>query len=151
MRPTRKTRLNNRPLSLLRLEDRTVPAVFFVTDTFDTGTGSLRNAITNAKNFAGPDTIQFFSVTGTITLTSRQLAISDTDGLEIQGPGADKLTITGNGASRTFNTSGSTAGVAINLSGMTITGGNAAGGGGVLVGDEAVTLNNCVVSNNTST
>src|SRR4051812_43928975 len=41
------------------LEDRTVPATFDVVNNADSGTGSLRQAILNANNTSGPDTITF--------------------------------------------------------------------------------------------
>jgi hypothetical protein len=41
------------------LEDRTVPAVFTVTNTADTGVGSLRQAILDANATAGADSINF--------------------------------------------------------------------------------------------
>src|SRR5262249_9220409 len=43
-------------------EDRTTPATFLVTNTFDSGAGSLRQAILDANNTAnvgGPDRIEF--------------------------------------------------------------------------------------------
>jgi titin len=42
-----------------RLEDRSVPAVFTVTNTDDTGAGSFRQAIIDANATPGADTIQF--------------------------------------------------------------------------------------------
>src|SRR5271170_1548238 len=63
-----------------------------VTTTADSGTGSLRDAITTANANAG-DTINF-SVTGTITLLSTLPAI--TADMTITGPGANLLTVTGN-------------------------------------------------------
>src|SRR5262249_53058929 len=47
---------------LERLEDRTVPSTFTVTNTLDSGAGSLRQAILDANdssNVGGPDTIAF--------------------------------------------------------------------------------------------
>jgi hypothetical protein len=51
-----------RALRLETLEDRLAPATFTVTNTDDSGTGSLRQAITDANNTAntgGPDEIRF--------------------------------------------------------------------------------------------
>jgi len=102
----------------------------------DSGPGSLRQAIADAT--AG-DTITF-GVTGKITLTSGALTI-DKD-LNIQGPGPNKLKISGNHASRVFVVQGTaTRSVTVTLAGMTITGGRADAnspilasiGGGVLV------------------
>src|SRR5881394_4541875 len=58
-----------------------------VTSTADNGPGSLREAIANA---AAGETISF-SVSGTITLTSGELLI--TNDLTILGPGSSELTI----------------------------------------------------------
>ena len=87
-----------------------------VTNTNDSGCGSLRQAVANAT----PDsTINFdatvFATTQTITLTSGQLVI-DKD-LTIQGPGAHLLSISGNHASRVFRIN---IGVKAALDGLTI-------------------------------
>jgi hypothetical protein len=62
----------------------------------DSGPGSLRQAIADATP---GDTITF-SVKGTITLTSGALTIGKD--LDVQGPGPNKLKISGNNASRVF-------------------------------------------------
>ena len=48
-----------RPHSIEALEQRIAPATFTVTNVNDIGAGSLREAITNANNTAGPDVIDF--------------------------------------------------------------------------------------------
>ena len=63
-----------------------------VTNTNDSGPGSLRQALTIAND---GDTITF-AVTGTITLTSGGLPV--TKNLTISGPGRDQLSIDGNQA-----------------------------------------------------
>ncbi len=69
---------------------------FTVSNTNDTGTGSLRQAIIDANTQKGPDIISFNSgVTGTITLAS-QLLITDT--VSVFGPGSSALAISGNNA-----------------------------------------------------
>ena len=95
-----------------------------VTNTDDSGAGSLRQAIADAGigdeiTFAG-------TVTGTITLTSGRLDINKN--LTITGPGADVLTISGNNASRVFSISH---GVEVTISGLTIANGDADWGGGI--------------------
>lgn len=97
-----------------------------VRNTNDSGPGSLRDAIAIASS---GDTIVFDrSLAGqTITLTSGDLAISKN--LDIEGPGAEKLTISGNNSSRVFDISG---GVTVTLAGLTVTGGFADHGGGIL-------------------
>src|SRR5262249_3518806 len=86
----------------------------------------------------------------TITLTSGELAI--TRSLDIEGPGAKQLTVSGNNASRVFDVSG---GVTVTVSGMTMTDGVANGsspgrarsGGGVL-NFGSLTLADDVLSSN---
>lgn len=71
-------------------------ATFSVTNLNDSGPGSLRQAIGDANAAAGADTIEFATgLTGTITLTSDPLVIYDD--LNIVGPGADLLTVSGGG------------------------------------------------------
>ena len=98
-------------------------ATLTVTTLNDSGTGSLRAAITSAG--AG-DTIVFQSgLTGTITLASALPAINAN--LTIQGPGADSLTISGNNAVTVFTINSGT----VSISGLTIANGNSAFGGGI--------------------
>src|SRR5215510_2137273 len=67
-----------------------------VTNTNDSGPGSLRQALMDANN---GDTIDF-AVTGTIGLTSGELLVDQN--ITISGPGADNLTLDGNAKSRVF-------------------------------------------------
>jgi hypothetical protein len=125
---------------------------FIVTSSADSGPGTLRNAISTAIS---GETIEFAHSIHSITLTSGELAISKR--LDIEGPGASKLTISGNDASRVFDVSGS---VTVTIAGMTIANGKAVvtqfyspdGGGGVL--NEAgatLILKNSVLSHNVAT
>ena len=127
-------------------------ATYTVTNTTDcstSGCGSLRQALMDAFNNAGADTINFASgVTGTITLANGELIISDPSGgsLAINGPGASQLTIDGNQASRVFqviSTSSAT------VSGLTIANGHSAFGGGIY-NMGTLTLVNSVVRGNSS-
>src|SRR5207237_5877675 len=99
-------------------------ATFTVTNANDKGSGSLRDAITNAKS---GDTIVFApSLIGqTITLTSDQLTINKS--LDIEGPGASLLSISGNDTNRIFSIN---EGIAVTVNGLTITHGRAVGGNG---------------------
>ncbi|WP_375505510.1 beta strand repeat-containing protein [uncultured Nostoc sp.] len=80
-----------------------------VTNTNDSGAGSLRQAILNANATLGADTITFAGVftdatPDIITLTSGKLTI--TDDITILGTGASNLTISGNNLSGVFEISG---------------------------------------------
>jgi hypothetical protein len=69
------------------LEDRTVPSTFTVLNLADSGEGSLRQAVLDANALSGADNIAFANgLSGTIALTSGQLAITDglTGRLEIK-------------------------------------------------------------------
>src|SRR5262249_43305552 len=106
------------------LEDRTLPSTWTVLNNLDSGDGSLRAVIAAAQS--GDQIVFDPSLNGqTITLTSGQLAI--TKNLDIEGLGADQLTVSGNHASRIFNISG---GVTVTIAGLTITDGLAVGGPG---------------------
>src|SRR5213082_2882548 len=88
------------PLVLVEaLEERLTPALM-VTNTLDSGTGSLRQAIIDANMSPGLDTITFdpvfFSVPRTITIASPPAQIGGP--LTIIGPGSSLLTVQRNGA-----------------------------------------------------
>src|SRR5260370_15097869 len=82
----------------------------------------------------------------TIRLTSGPLAI--TKSMDMEAPGADKLAVSGNHASRIFAVSG---GVRVIIAGLTISDGlvgGGDGGGGILNAGSILTLANDVLSNN---
>jgi len=119
-----------------------------VTTTENLDTGSLRQAIADVSSGG---TITFdsalFAAPQIITLES-ELAI--TKNLTISGTGADKITISGNNASRVFNVNGA---FTVNFSELTIANGNVptGDGGGILnQADANLTLTNCVVNDNTA-
>jgi hypothetical protein len=87
------------PFQLELLEPRRLLSTLIVTSAADSGAGSLRAQIAAAQS---GDTITFAPrlADQTITLTSGYLAIAKS--LAIQGPGADRLTISGNDASMVF-------------------------------------------------
>ncbi len=61
---------------------------FAVTNTADSGKGSLRQAISDANSSAGADTIEFADgVGGTIILAAMLPHITDPEGLTIDGGG----------------------------------------------------------------
>jgi hypothetical protein len=76
-------------------------ATFTVSNTLDTGSGSLRQAILDLRNgSSGPDEITFAAVTGVITLDTILPTI--TGELNVTGPGAAALKISGNNRTQTF-------------------------------------------------
>src|SRR5262249_32915767 len=82
-------------LSVESLDDRIVPSTFTVGNLADSGPGSLRQAVLDANANPGADVIAFApEVSGTIALPGGQLGI--TDALRIDGPGADRLAVSGN-------------------------------------------------------
>ena len=136
--------------TLLALEDRRLLSTFTVTSTLDNGSvGTLRWAVGQANSAGGAETIDFdskvFKTPQTITLRGTQLELTDTTGTEtITGPKAG-VTVSGGGLSRVFQVD---RGVTATISGMTITGGSAANGGGLDNLDGTATLTNCTVSGN---
>ena len=83
------------------LECRALLSTLTVTNTNDSGPGSLRDAIITGNSQSGATKIVFApKVSGTIDLISGPLTI--TNNLEIDGPGAGQLAVSGQGASRVF-------------------------------------------------
>ncbi len=116
-----------------------------VTNTDDSGTGSLRQAILDADTANTGDTIMF-SVAGTITLTSGVLEIQHS--LTITGPGASSLAISGNSSSRVFMVD---SGATVSISGLTIEDGVSYSGtnvGGGIYTFGTLSVSNCTFSNN---
>ena len=103
------------------------------------GDCSLRDAVAAAIN---NDTITF-SVNGTLTLTLGQISINKD--ITIQGPGANKMTVSGNDASRVFRIGFP---ATVTISGLTVSHGYAVDeqGGGVLVYNANLYLDQVVVS-----
>jgi hypothetical protein len=124
------------------LEARRLFSTLTVTNTHDSGAGSLRAQIAAAHS---GDTIVFTTTItpGTITLTSGELAL--TKNLAIQGPGTAQLTISANDASRTFEVA---QGATATLSGLTITRGFGVTYGGGILNNGTLTVSNILVSNN---
>lgn len=122
-------------------------ATITVTNTNDSGAGSLRQAIADA---AAGDTINFnlANCPCTITLTSGELIIDKS--LTIQGLGADQLSVSGNNNSRVFNVFGDD----VTIDGLSVVQGNGVGGlnqrGGAIVHqlNGTLTVSHCVLSNN---
>jgi hypothetical protein len=143
-----------RRLFLEALEDRRTPAVFTVNALTDTGagtglTGDLRYCINQTNAMPGDDQINIM-VTGTITLAAEgQFTLSDISGkTTITGPGANLLTIDAHSASRIFQIN---KGVTAEISGVTLTNGNAFRGGGAIQSSGTLTVANSVISGNFAT
>jgi predicted outer membrane repeat protein/parallel beta-helix repeat protein len=137
----------------LSLAPTTYAATFTVTTLSDNGAGSLRAAIVSANGAAGADTVNFQAgLTGTITLTSGEIAI--TDDLTISGPGASVIAITKSGAaSRLLNIDAGTP--TVTISGLTFEGGDpnlvGGGGGAIAIRDGTLTIQSSVFTNNQTT
>jgi hypothetical protein len=121
-------RPHNRRLGIEVLEDRTLPSTFTVLNFLDNGPGSLRQAILDANAQPGADLIRFAPAArdGTVALTSGELSI--TDDLTIEGPGANRLAVSGNDASRVFRIG---SGVSVDIDDLTTTHGRADNGAGI--------------------
>ncbi|MGD0262346.1 MAG: choice-of-anchor Q domain-containing protein [Verrucomicrobiota bacterium] len=126
-------------------------ATLLVSNTNDSGAGSLRQAVVDNNNTAGGgNTITFSNVvTGTITLISGELLISSN--VTILGPGPASLAVNGNAASRVFHITNA---ANATISGLTITNGAVSGsypgnvGGGIWNDSSALTVSNCSISGN---
>lgn len=111
--------------------------IITVTNTNDSGPGSLRRALTDAND---ADTI-VFAVTGTIGLTSGGLLIAKN--ITVYGPGSKQLSIDGNQALFVF---GIFPGKTATISGLTIR--NAEAGAGVWNEQGTLTVSDCAVTSN---
>ncbi len=110
--------------------------------------GSLRQAIFDANNHAGDDTITFSSdlTGGIITLTNGELAITDAEGTTtITGLGADQLTISGGDNSRVFRV-GTNA--TVEVDGVSIVNGHSSNDGGGIYNWGILTVAECTISDN---
>jgi len=135
---------------------------FTVTKTADTNDGtcgatdcSLREAINaansynNSKANAGA-TIKFANnVTGTITLTTALPTLNSN--INVQGPGANVLTVARSGAGGTsqFGVFTFLSGTST-LSGLTISGGSSDFSGGGILNEDTLTVSNSTVTNNSA-
>lgn len=124
-------------------------STFTVTNTHDSGTGSLRTAITSANSSASGGAIVFQSgVTGVITLSSALPTITTSQPVTITGPGAASLAIDGAATFRVFELE---SGADVTISGLTIRNGKTGFdyGGGIL-NQGSLALTSCVLSGNVS-
>jgi hypothetical protein len=147
-----------RPLAIERLELRSLLSTITVTNTDDTGPGTLRAAIEQADLDGSQDTIVFApSVNGTINLSS---VLPDLSGdISIDGPGSSDLTVARSSAPGTadFRVFNVPAGAVIAISGLTVaggsvsaTGGNLEASGGGIENSGTLSLTDVTISGNTA-
>ena len=127
-------------------------ATITVTNTADSGAGSLREALAEAND---ADTIVFnLTYPATILLTSGHLVVDKS--VTIRGPGADQLKVQRSTAGGTpnFRIFHISSGKTVTISGLTITNGNVAndgnGGGGIHNDHATLTVSNCTLSGNSA-
>jgi hypothetical protein len=145
------TILNAIVLGAVLAHAQTAPSMFEVTNRDDSGPGSLRQAIIDANAHSGANTITFaHALAGTIVLTSGQVQIRSN--VEIKGPGAPALTVSGDNSSRVFYIEGDPT---VRISGLTVAHGfagpnapNPGLGGGIFVAGGTLTLTGVVVTGN---
>src|SRR5262249_37653510 len=124
-------------------------ATITVTDTAESGAGTLRDALATAND---GDTINFALATpARIALTSGELLVAKS--VNILGPGATNLAVDGNAASRVFHVTPSNT---VAISGLMITNGlvsyppSRGEGGGIYSENTTLTVSNCSVSGNSA-
>jgi predicted outer membrane repeat protein len=123
----------------------TIPAhatTIAVTNTNDSGPGSLRQALLDAND---GDTIDATGISGVITLTSGQLLVDKS--VTINGAGADVLAIDGNAASLVFFIFRNPPGETVLISGFTIRNGRG-NQFGAIYNEETLTITNSTISGN---
>jgi CSLREA domain-containing protein len=140
------------------LELRDVPAAIVVDSTGDTvandGVTTLREAIIQANNQAGDDTITFaagLTSGGAATITLNSALPDLNTNVQINGPGANLLTVQRNTAKSAFGVFTANSAATVGITGLTIDSGNAVSGGGVLDDGATLTLTQCEISNNVAT
>ncbi len=116
------------------------PLALVVTNTNDDGPGSLRAAVGQANGHPGSTITFSLPYPATITLTSGELDLESD--VTITGPGADKLSISGDGETFIFYIGEATA----TISGVTITDGYSYDDGGGVYNDGILLLRNSQVS-----
>jgi PKD repeat protein len=134
-------------------------ADFTVTSLADDGSdGTLRKEIADALTAGAGNRIVFQSaLSGTITMSGTQMVIDKA--LEIQGPGANVITVDANYLSRHFNVDVTPTSAAVTISGLSLVNGHAAdptpppalspeGGGSINNHDSRFTLDGVVLRNN---
>jgi predicted outer membrane repeat protein len=127
-------------------------ALYTVTNTNDSGAGSLRTAIQQANANAGTDTIQMLSgAAGTIALASALPTL--TDSVTIVGRGEALSAIQAPSQGRILTAGSHNGGDTFVLQGLTLTGADYAGDGGALSlsAGNTLTIYDCTFSSNSAT
>jgi hypothetical protein len=124
----------------IAVETRVSAATFTVSNTADSGLGSLRQAVLDANAAASNDAIVFAPGIFNITVAS-SITITNNGTLDITGPGANVLTLTGTGVNIFFSSAAT-----FTLRGVRLTGGSGGGAavhtnGGTTVLEEIVVQN----------
>ena len=132
-----------------------------VTSTLDDGGGSvhgsgssltadeLRNALdyTNtASSGIGPVTIDLTGLSGTVSLEGPLDLSTSAFPIEINGPGANILSINGDENGNVFVVDSESAPITASISGLTLTGGSVSGSGGGIENHGVLTLSNCTIT-----
>ncbi|HEU4599162.1 MAG TPA: choice-of-anchor Q domain-containing protein, partial [Solirubrobacterales bacterium] len=121
---------------------------YSVTNTSDSGEGSLRAAIAAANGHSGEDGVQI-EVSGTIALATELPSIQED--LGIVGPGADNLTVRRSSSAAPFRIFEFLAAADGSLTGLTVADGIAATGGGISNESGSLTLTRVAVVGNEAT
>jgi predicted outer membrane repeat protein len=134
---------------LLTLAQPVRAAGYVVTNTNDSGAGSLRQAILDANGSVGADTITF-NLSGCPCAISLASRLDVNDALTLAGPGADQLVLDGGHAVQVIRATN----VPLSISGITIRNGLAitptTSGGGIYA-QGPLTLTQVTVTGNTAT
>ena len=138
------TKVRSASRRLMRARDALPANIILVTNTNDSGPGSLRDALAAAND---GDTIDATGVSGTILLTSGELQINHN--VTINGPGAQHLAVNGNATFRVFENFASD----VTISGFTVTNGlpptgDNNGGGGILSHGGLTLIGTSILNNN---
>src|SRR5438132_7457691 len=120
--------------------------IITVTNTDDSGPGSLRQALASAND---GDTITF-AVTGAIDLTSGELVINRN--ITISGPGANLLAVSRAANAAPFRIFHVMLGHTVIIEGLTISNGSVLNtfGGGIYNFESALTVNSCALAGNSA-
>lgn len=114
------------------------------------GTTSLRQAIAQA-NLSADNLVQFDSSLSGSTITLKQGALYISESMSIEGPGADKLAISGNDVfGILYAGTQAVSPLSLTLSGLTLTHGKSLNGGAIYTKNVSLTLHDSVITGNSA-